>query len=79
MSDEREISADDAGHLLYLQQKQEGCAKRMQVIQARLEELQKEEAELLQERQAAVAKIGMQPGDTLIQRDERYLLIPQDA
>ena len=78
MPEEREISAEDAGQLLYLQQKQEGCAKRMQLVQAQLEELQKEETALLQERQDAIDKIGMQPGDTLVQREDKYLLIAQD-
>jgi hypothetical protein len=75
MPEEREISTEDAGHLLYLQQKQEGCAKRMQLVQAQLEELQKEEAVLLQERQDAIDKIGMKPGDALVQRDEKFLLV----
>lgn len=78
MPEEREISAEDAGHLLYLQQKQEGCAKRMQLVQAQLEGLQKEEAALLQERQDAIARIGMQPGDALVQREDKYLLVAKD-
>ena len=78
MPDEREITVEDAAHLLHLQQKQESCAQRKLLIQAQLEELQKEEAVLLQERQDAINKIGMKPGDALIQRDEKFLLVSHD-
>jgi hypothetical protein len=78
MPEEREISAEDAGHLLYLRQKQESFIKRKQVIRAQLADLMVEETTLFQERQEFVDQIGMRPGDTLVQREDKYLLVPEN-